>query len=203
MSRLSAASLRINESLDFDQVLQGALDSARSLTGARVGVIPCWMRGTGAELPLLGLTAGEDRQLGSHRRAGVFQALTGITEPVRIPDVVEYVRSLGFAGFSIPVPVDRACSFMAAPVFHRDARVGHVFVGDKEDGEEFTVADQETLVMFAAQAPWSSPTPVPTGRSGGPGPTWRPWSTPRRWAWRCLTLRPGRCCRSTWKSSAS
>ena len=39
LSRLSAASLRINESLDFDQVLQGALDSARSLTGARVGVM--------------------------------------------------------------------------------------------------------------------------------------------------------------------
>ena len=28
LSRLSQASLRINESLDFDQVLQGALDSA-------------------------------------------------------------------------------------------------------------------------------------------------------------------------------
>ena len=39
LSRLSAASLRINESLDFDQVLQGALDSTRSLTGARVGVM--------------------------------------------------------------------------------------------------------------------------------------------------------------------
>ena len=39
LSRLSAASLRINERLDFDQVLQGALDSARSLTGARVGVM--------------------------------------------------------------------------------------------------------------------------------------------------------------------
>ena len=39
LSRLSAASLRINESLDFDQVLQGALDSARSLTGAGHGVM--------------------------------------------------------------------------------------------------------------------------------------------------------------------
>ena len=39
LSRLSEASLRINESLDFDQVLQGALDSARSLTGARYGVM--------------------------------------------------------------------------------------------------------------------------------------------------------------------
>ena len=34
LSRLSQASLRINESLDFDTVLQGVLDSACSLTGA-------------------------------------------------------------------------------------------------------------------------------------------------------------------------
>ncbi len=35
LSRLSRASLRINESLDFDTVLQGVLDAARSLTAAR------------------------------------------------------------------------------------------------------------------------------------------------------------------------
>ena len=39
LSRLSEASRRINESLDLDTVLQGVLDSARSLTGARYGVI--------------------------------------------------------------------------------------------------------------------------------------------------------------------
>ena len=39
LSRLSEASLRINESLDFDTVLQKVLDSARALTGARYGVI--------------------------------------------------------------------------------------------------------------------------------------------------------------------
>ena len=36
---MSQASLRINESLDFETVLQGVLDSACSLTGARYGVI--------------------------------------------------------------------------------------------------------------------------------------------------------------------
>ena len=30
--------------------------------------------------------------------------------------------------------------------------MGHVFVGDKEGGEEFSRADEETLVMFASQA---------------------------------------------------
>ena len=39
LSRLSEASRRINESLDLDAVLQGVLDSARSLTAARYGVM--------------------------------------------------------------------------------------------------------------------------------------------------------------------
>ena len=37
LSRMSKASLRVNESLDLDGVLQGVLDSARSLTGASYG----------------------------------------------------------------------------------------------------------------------------------------------------------------------
>ena len=35
LSRLSEATLRINESLDFDNALQEAVDSARALTDAR------------------------------------------------------------------------------------------------------------------------------------------------------------------------
>ena len=39
LSQLSAASLRINESLDFDTVLQEVVDSARALTASRYGAI--------------------------------------------------------------------------------------------------------------------------------------------------------------------
>ena len=39
LSKLSEANLRINESLDFDTVLQGVIDSARSLTNARYGAL--------------------------------------------------------------------------------------------------------------------------------------------------------------------
>ena len=55
LSRLSEASLRINESLEFDTVLQGVLDSARPLAGAwrrtvagswRIATGPGWGRGS-------------------------------------------------------------------------------------------------------------------------------------------------------------
>ena len=40
LSRLSEASLRINESLDFQAVLQEVLDSARALTGPATASLP-------------------------------------------------------------------------------------------------------------------------------------------------------------------
>ena len=153
LSRLSQASLRINESLDFDTVLQGVLDSARSLTGARYGVMTLLDEdGQVQDFLSSGLTAGESERLWQMPEGlGVFQALTNISEPVRIPDLTEHVRGLGFGDFAIPLPVG-VFSFLAAPIFHRGARVGHVFVGYKDAGEEFTRADEETLVMFASQS---------------------------------------------------
>ncbi len=153
LSRLSAASLRINESLDFDTVLQGVLDSARSLTAARYGVMTLLDDAGGVQdLLSSGMTGQEAEQLWlTPDRWRLFESLTGISEPMRVPDLAEHVRALGFTEFTIPLPV-AVFRFMASPMLHRGARVGHVFVGDREDGEEFTREDEETLVMFASQA---------------------------------------------------
>ncbi len=154
LSRLSEASRRINESLDFDQVLQGALDSARSLTGARHGVMTL-LDDDGAPREFLssGLSGEESEQVWLMPEGlRIFQTLTGISEPLRIPDLAAHVQGLGFADFTPPPAVGPVYRFMAAPMFHRGVRVGHVFVGDREDGEEFTKEDEETLVMFASQA---------------------------------------------------
>ena len=153
LTRLSEASLRINESLDFDTVLQGVLDSARHLTAARYGVMTLLDDGGGIQnLLSSGLTAAEARQLRrTPDRHEIFESLTGISEPLRVPDLVVHVRSLGFTEFSIPLPVG-ACSFLAVPMFDRGDLVGHVFMGDKDGAAEFTRADEDTLVMFASQA---------------------------------------------------
>ena len=153
LSRLSEASLRINESLDLDQVLQGVLDSARSLTAARYGVMTLLDDGGRLQDFLSsGTTPEEDTQLWlTPEGLRIFQSLTGASKPLRLPDLVEHVRALGFTEFTNPLHVETA-SFLAAPIFHRGARVGHVFMGDKDGGEEFTQEDEETLVMFASQA---------------------------------------------------
>ena len=153
LSRLSQASLRINESLDFDQVLQGVLDSARSLTAARYGVMTLLDDGGGVEHRLTsGFTPDEAERLWlTPEGLRLLGALTNISEPLRLPDLVEHVHTLGFTEFVIPLQVG-VFRFMAAPMFHRGVRVGHVFVGDREDGEEFTKEDEETLMLFASQA---------------------------------------------------
>ncbi len=153
LSRLSQASLRINESLDFDTVLQGVLDSARTLTSARYGVMTLFDDGGQVQDFLTsGLTAEETERLWlMPEGVSIFESLTCISEPMRVPDLLAHVRALGFTEFSIPFPVG-VLRFMASPIFHRGVLVGHVFVGDKNCGEEFTQADEETLVMFASQA---------------------------------------------------
>ncbi len=154
LSKFAETGVRINESLEFDAVLQSVLDSARSLTAARCGVM-ILLDDDGQVQDFLssGLTTEEDERLWLMPEGlRVLGYLTGISEPLRIPNVVEYVRTLGFTEFSIPVPVGRACTFLALPISHRGDRVGHVFVGDKDGGEEFTLTDEETLVMFASQA---------------------------------------------------
>ena len=153
LSRLSEASRRINESLDFDAVLQGVLDSARSLTSARYGVMALLDdEGLVQDFLSSGLDSQESERLWLMPDGlRIFQALTGISEPMRVPDLAEHVHGMGFTEFTIPLPVG-VFRFMAAPMFHRGVRVGHVFVGDGEEGEDFTREDEETLVMFASQA---------------------------------------------------
>ena len=84
LSRLSEASLRINESLDLDSVLQGVLDSARSLTGARYALITT-LDGSGQaeEFLVSGLTSDESRRLWE-LPAGqqFFQYLSGLPGPL-------------------------------------------------------------------------------------------------------------------------
>ena len=154
LSRLSAASLRVNESLDFDTVLQGVLDSARSLTEARYGVITLLDdSGRIGDFLSSGMTAEEARLLwelpGGMR---LFEYLDSTREPLRLQELLGHVRSLGLPEFRPPLAVGPIVPFMAAPVIHRDELAGHLYVAEKEGGREFTPEDEETLVMFASQA---------------------------------------------------
>ena len=152
LSRLGEASLRINESLDFETVLQGVLDSARSLTGSRYGVITLLDDGGRIQDFLYsGLTPEESRQFAELPNGMLFfERLSSIGEPLRLRDFHGYIRELGLPEFRPPMAVSSPLPFLAAPLRHRGEGVGGIYVGEKE--REFTQEDEETLVMFATQA---------------------------------------------------
>ena len=152
LSRLSQASLRINESLDFDTVLQRVLDSACSLTGARYGVITLLNEsGRIQDFVYSGLTPEESRQFAEFPNGMLFfEYLSSIGEPLRLRDFHGYARELGLPAFRPPMAVSSPLPFLAAPIRHLGESVGAFYVGEKE--LEFTPEDEETLVMFASQA---------------------------------------------------
>ena len=154
LSRLSEASLRINESLDFDAVLQGVLDSARSLTGASYGAFVLLDDSGGIEDFLSsGLTAEEAQRMWDLADGMQFFELLSRTDgPLRLPDLLGHISSQGLPDLQPPVEVGPQLAFMAAPVFHIGKRVGNIYVAEREAGGEFSREDEETLVMFASQA---------------------------------------------------
>ena len=154
LTRLSEASLRINESLDLDAVLQGVLDSARSLTDASYGALVL-LDDSGQVEDFLssGLTAEESQgmwDLADGMR--FFELLTATEGPLRLRDMLGYITSQGLPALHPPVEVGPMLPLLAAPVLHMGKRVGHIFVAEREAGGEFNREDEETLVMFASQA---------------------------------------------------
>ena len=150
LSRLSEASVRINESLDVNVVLQEVIDNARYLTNARYGVIAS-VNGVGGLGSVLtsGTSQVEHRQLVELRGGTrIFDHFAKITVPLRVDNYREYAESAGLDGW-LPMTVFAG---LAAPIRHRGEPVGIIWLGHSREDVEFTKEDEETLVMFASQA---------------------------------------------------
>ena len=150
MSRLSQASVRINESLDFNVVLQEVIDNARYLTDAHYGVIASMNEVGGLDSVLTsGTTEDEHRQLmelpGGRR---IFDHFIKIPGPFRVDNYYEFAVSAGLDGW-LPMAVFAG---LAAPIRHRGQHVGVIWLGHNREDRKFTKEDEETLVMFASQA---------------------------------------------------
>ena len=149
LSGLSEASLRISRSLDLDTVLQGVIDGARSLTRARYGALVAFgASGSIETLMTSGITPEERGRLGDLPKGlGLLQYLNEIEGPLRLADIGTHPRSVGFPEGHPPMK-----TFLGTPVLHLGERLGNIYLTEKEGGREFSLEDQETLVMFASQA---------------------------------------------------
>ena len=155
LARLSEVSLRINESLELDAVLQGVLDSARSLTGASYGAFVLLDdSGQIEDFLASGLTAEEAQTMWSLADGmRFFEYLSGTGGPLRLPEMLGTIRAQGLPDLQPPVEVGASLPLLVAPVIHLGQRVGHIFLAERESGGEFgpeeelrARADLETLI---------------------------------------------------------
>ena len=151
LSRLSEAGLRINESLDFDTVLQEVVDSARALAASRYGAITVFGEaGQKPDFIVSGLTREEHQGLWEMPEGlGFFEYLSGLLEPLRVSDIDSHLKALSMPDFLPSVSIS---SLLVAPIRHLGVGVGTIYLAHETGGGEFTQEDEETLVMFASQA---------------------------------------------------
>ena len=152
LSRLGQASLRITEDLDMDAVLQRVVDGARLLTGAsRGGLTVLDDKGQLEAFISSGLT--EEAHRGFEELPGgleLFAYLSSLPGPLRVEDFSAHTGALGLP--EIGPPLEPLGSFLSAPIQLESARVGNLYLSDKQGEEEFTREDEDTLVLFASQA---------------------------------------------------
>lgn len=149
ISTLITASLRVSASLDLEIVLKEVVDSARSLTRANYGVIVT-MDQAGQPIDFLtsGLTDEKRRHLMDWPDGNrLFEHLRELPGALRLPDVQDYVRSLGFSPEVLPFG-----TFLGMPMRYGEQHVGNFFLSDKEGSEQFTDEDEDFLGLFASQA---------------------------------------------------
>ena len=147
--RLSEVSRRITETWDLDTVLQEVVDGSRSLTNAGYGALAVFDE-TGEVQDFLtsGMTLDERQQMGNLPKGlGLLGYLHEIREPLRLSDIAQHSRSVGFPENHPPMK-----TFLGVPIRHLGEPVGNIYLTEKEGGQEFTEEDEETLIMFASQA---------------------------------------------------
>ena len=148
-STLAAAILEISGSLDPDTVVRRIVEAAQGLTGARRGIIST-VDETGApgEFFFSGYTPEEEAELLAWPHSlELFEHFRELPGPLRQGDFAGYAQALGLTPLA-----SFAMAFQGTPMRHRGANIGNFFLGDKADGEAFTDADEEMLVLFASQA---------------------------------------------------
>ncbi|HEX8084536.1 MAG TPA: GAF domain-containing sensor histidine kinase [Solirubrobacteraceae bacterium] len=150
LERLLAAGRAVVSELDLDAVLEQVLATARELTGARYAALGVMNDERTALRDFV--TSGIDRE--THRAIGdlphgrgVLGLLITDPQPLRLADVTEHPQSYGF-----PPAHPAMSTFLGVPVIIRGEAWGNLYLTEKEGGEEFDDADEESAVTLAGWA---------------------------------------------------
>jgi signal transduction histidine kinase len=142
--------IAISSELSLNAVLERIVEAAARLTGARyaaLGVIDP----SGSALERF-VTTGLDEPtriaIGDPPRGrGILGVLIRETRPLRLHDIQDDPRSVGFPTNHPPMH-----SFLGVPIMLRGVAYGNLYLTEKQGGEDFTEEDEELVTLLAAQA---------------------------------------------------
>jgi signal transduction histidine kinase len=144
------AGIAISSELTLDGLLQLLAETAAELTGARyaaLGVIDA----LGRELERFithGIDPDTHAAIGDLPRGrGILGVLIRDARPLRLHDIAEDERSVGFPANHPPMK-----SFLGVPILLRGVAYGNLYLTEKEDGADFTEEDEELVTLLASQA---------------------------------------------------
>jgi signal transduction histidine kinase len=146
---LIEAALALSSELSLPVVLQRIVEIAVQITGARYGALG--VIGPGgriSEFITTGVTPAEHDAIGDLPIGrGILGYLIEDARPLRLPNLSEHPRSVGFPKHHPPM-----FSFLGAPVKAHGRVFGNIYLTEKQGEDEFDADDETTLIALAAQA---------------------------------------------------
>ena len=146
---LIEAGLALASELSLPAVLQRIVELAVRVTGARYGALG--VLGPGgqiSEFHTQGVTQEQRRAIGHIPVGrGILGVLIREAEPLRLHDIKEDPRSVGFPPNHPPMQL-----FLGAPVKARGRVFGNIYLTREPGARDFTPEDEEALVVLASQA---------------------------------------------------
>ncbi len=147
---LVEAGVAITSELSLDALLQRLVEKAAELTGARYGALGVIDEG-GSELEhfvTTGIDAETQAAIGDFPRGGgILGALITDAKPLRLHDLAQDPRSVGFPAKHPPMR-----SFLGVPILLRGTAYGNFYLTEKAREEDFTAEDEELVTLLAGQA---------------------------------------------------
>ena len=150
LRRLLEAGRSLVKLLDLERILDNLLGVATELTMARyaaIGVLNQERSGL-ERFVTHGFDADTHRAIGELPRGrGVLGVLISDPRPLRLAQVGDHPRSYGFPASHPPMR-----SFLGVPILIRGEAWGNLYLTEKHDADEFTVADEQTVMVLAEWA---------------------------------------------------
>ena len=148
--RLLTAGAAILSQHDLATVLQGVVDAAREVVGARYAALGVLGpdRTSLVQFVTSGLDDATRRKIGDPPRGhGLLGFVIREGKPIRSADINQHPQRYGFPPHHPPMK-----SFLGVPVKGRGAVFGNLYLTEKVDAFEFSDEDEAIAVLLAGQA---------------------------------------------------